>query len=594
VTRGQLAAGLTLAAGAAVLAAAVVWIGRTTLRLEAAEAEGHRLAAQEEKARLALWRLDSTLTAIIGRENSLSAERFTAPESGPDAVSFVRRRFEEEPPGQKKPPPPVRIAAAAPPPQDTPVPKLPVQPVQQNQPLQQAATTPPEPAPSQQAAQNQNARDEQNRLNANEFDQRVHNAGEQITFITHLPPPASTPEPKPAQELKPAPVQEVLEVPATAAAPPVRSAPHPRPARRPEPSHVETTFQPVWKDGELYLVRRVREDGKIRIQTLWVDWPALRGSLLSQVRDLLPDAGLLPIASGEEADPGRRLALLPVRLETGPPPLLEKPAGWTPAQLTVVTGSGAIALSGLAVAALLIGSLRQSQRRADFVSAVTHELRTPLTTVRMYTEMLAEGMVPPDGQAAYIATLHSETERLGHLVENVLAYSRLEGQTGKARLEMLEIEPLLASIADRLGARAARDGFTLVIHPMDEQGAAVTADAAALERILFNWVDNACKYAAEATDRRLEIRPLVRDRFVVLRLTDHGPGVPTEARRRIFHPFHKSAARAAITAPGVGLGLALSRRLARSQGGDLRLGEETEKGEGAVFELLLRRGTQSL
>jgi signal transduction histidine kinase len=587
VTRGQLAAGLTLAAGAAVLAAAVVWIGRTTLRLEAAEAEGHRLAAQEEKARLALWRLDSALTAVIGRENSLSAERFTAPESGPDTVSFARRRFEEEPPGQEKPAPPVRIATAAPPPAATP-------PVQ----IQQAAATPtapPETTPIQQAVQETG--EAQSRLNTTEYEQRLRNAANQTSFVPPDEPRSkakSPPEPRveptpPAQ--KPPESTPIPEIPKMVAAPPIHPAPHPQPTRRQEPSRVETTFQPTWSGGELYLVRRVRQDGRVRRQTLWVNWPALRTSLLDQVRDLLPNADLRPIASGEEADPGRQLALLPIRLETGPLPPPETQPGWTPAQLTVATGSGAIALSGLAVAALLVGSLRQSQRRADFVSAVTHELRTPLTTVRMYTEMLAEGMVPPEGQATYIATLHTETERLGHLVENVLAYSRLEGQIGKARLETLEIEQLLAGIADRLDERAARDGFTLVVHPLDEraQVTAVTADAAALERILFNWVDNACKYAAEATDRRLEIRPLLRDRFVVLQLTDHGPGVPPEARKRIFRPFHKSAARAAVTAPGVGLGLALSRRLARSQGGDLRLGEEIGRGEGAVFELLVRR-----
>lgn len=568
MTRGQLAAGLTLAVGAAVLAAAVVWISRTTLRLEADEAEAHRVAAQEEKARLALWRLDSALTAIIGRENSLSAERFITPESASEPVSFARRRFEEEPPAPAKPAQPVRVARAAPPPAAR-------SPIQQ---VQQAAATPAAPTeltPIQQAAQESG--EAQSRLNTTEYEQRLRNAAGQSSFVLSDEPRAeSTPIPK----IAPAP-------------PPPRPAERPRVIHRPGPSRVESTFEPTWSGGELYLVRRVRQDGKIRRQTLWVNWPALRSSLLEQVRDLLPTADLRPIAAGENADPGRRLALLPLRLETGPLPPPEKPTGWTPAQLTVATGSGAIALASFAVAALLIGSLRQSQRRADFVSAVTHELRTPLTTVRMYTEMLAEGMVPPDGQAAYIATLHNETERLGHLVENVLAYSRLEGQTGKARLETLEIEPLLASLADRLGERAARDGFSLVVHPVDEP-VQVIADAAALERILFNWVDNACKYAAEATDRRLEIRPFRRGNFVVLQLTDHGPGVPPEARRRIFRPFHKSAARAAVTAPGVGLGLALSRRLARSQGGDLRLGEEIDQGEGAVFELLLRRGPQAL
>ena len=68
-----------------------------------------------------------------------------------------------------------------------------------------------------------------------------------------------------------------------------------------------------------------------------------------------------------------------------------------------------------------------SERRGAFVSAVTHELRTPLTTLRMYTEMLADGMVPDEPRRrSYLQTLRAEADRLGHLVENVLAYSRLE------------------------------------------------------------------------------------------------------------------------------------------------------------------------
>lgn len=533
MTRGQLAAGLTLAAGAAVLAAALVWISRTTLRLEAAESEAHRLAAQEEKARLALWRLDSALTSIIGRENARPADRFTAASAEPDA--FAHRRFEVDPAGIA--PVPVALLAKA---------------LERQTPLQQAEATP-APSPKDAAAF-------QNQLNTAEFEQRSRNAGEQSSFVLPAVPPPPKPQPQPA--------------------------PRPAPVRRPEPSRVETTFQPAWVGSELYLVRRVRENGKARLQTLWIDWPGLRTNLLSQVQDLLPAADLQPVATGETADPGRRLALLPVRLEPGPLPPPASAPGWTPAQLTLATGTGAIALAGLAVAALLLGSLRQSQRRADFVSAVTHELRTPLTTVRMYTEMLAEGMVPPGGQAAYLATLHTETERLGHLVENVLAYSRLERQPGTAQRETLGIEKLLERMEDRLRERAARDGFTLVLHD-GASGEQVTADPDALERILFNWVDNACKYAAEAADRRLEIQPQRRGRHIVLRLTDHGPGVPRDARRQIFRPFHKSAARAATSAPGVGLGLALSRRLARSLGGDLRLATDSPTGQGATFELLL-------
>jgi signal transduction histidine kinase len=118
----------------------------------------------------------------------------------------------------------------------------------------------------------------------------------------------------------------------------------------------------------------------------------------------------------------------------------------------------------------------------------------------------------------------------------------------------------------------------------------VLVDRAAVERILLNLMDNACKYAAGGADARLEVRPLRRGRHLVLHFQDHGPGISRVERRRIFRPFHKSAARAAGGVPGVGLGLPLSRRLARSMGGNLRLADPGPRG-GAAFELSLRRAT---
>jgi signal transduction histidine kinase len=96
-------------------------------------------------------------------------------------------------------------------------------------------------------------------------------------------------------------------------------------------------------------------------------------------------------------------------------------------------------------------------------------------------------------------------------------------------------------------------------------------DRSAVERILFNLVDNACKYARSASDRRIHLDAEVDDRAVRLTVSDHGPGIAPEEARRLFRPFHKSARDAAQSAPGVGLGLALSRRLARSLGADLHV-----------------------
>ena len=110
------------------------------------------------------------------------------------------------------------------------------------------------------------------------------------------------------------------------------------------------------------------------------------------------------------------------------------------------------------------------------------------------------------------------------------------------------------------------------------------ANALALEQILFNLVDNACKYAAAATDRTIHLSATSDDAAVFLRVRDHGPGIRAGAAR-IFHPFKKSVQEAANTAPGLGLGLALSRRLARSMGGDLRVDPAVTDGAGFILTL---------
>jgi signal transduction histidine kinase len=235
------------------------------------------------------------------------------------------------------------------------------------------------------------------------------------------------------------------------------------------------------------------------------------------------------------------------------------------------------------------GAVTLSERRGAFVSAVTHELRTPLTTFRMYTEMLADGMVDERRRDRYVRTLQAEAERLGHLVENVLAYARLERNRHGGRVEVLPVAEVVARCQEHLAARAAQAEMTLVVAIDAAADAELRVDAAAVERVLFNLVDNACKYAASATDRRIHLEAgAPAGGAVTLRVRDHGPGVDPRDARRLFRPFSKSAKEAAQTAPGVGLGLALGRRLARAMGGALRVEPNTtERGGGACFALQL-------
>jgi signal transduction histidine kinase len=123
--------------------------------------------------------------------------------------------------------------------------------------------------------------------------------------------------------------------------------------------------------------------------------------------------------------------------------------------------------------------------------------------------------------------------------------------------------------------------------PDDVPALTVRTNALALEQILFNLVDNACKYAGAAAEKRIELTGQSEGNVVVLRVRDHGPGIPPAQAARLFRPFSKTAQEAANTAPGLGLGLALSRRLAQSMGGDVSL--DTAAGVGATFVVTLPR-----
>ena len=352
-------------------------------------------------------------------------------------------------------------------------------------------------------------------------------------------------------------------------------------------------MQPEWIGQELLLARRVSVDGRDYVQGSWLDWPSIRSSLLAEVQDLLPAAGLQPAREKDDTVAAFRLAALPTRLVPGAIPW-QSGVAVSSLRMPLVMAWACMLLAALAVAVLVKGAMSLSERRATFVSAVTHELRTPLTTFRLYTEMLEEGRVSgEERRRQYLVTLRSEAERLCHLVDNVLAYARLErGRPGR-RLESVNLKDFLAQAAERLADRAGQAGMHLVV--TDAQCAAapsprpsdnVQADAPAVEQILLNLVDNACKYAASAENRAIEIAATVSPPWATIRVRDHGPGLSADERRTLFKPFHKSARRAAESAPGVGLGLSLSRRLARDMGGDLRLDEQVT--DGACFVLTLR------
>lgn len=340
-------------------------------------------------------------------------------------------------------------------------------------------------------------------------------------------------------------------------------------------------FRPLWFKDSLFLIRRGMTLTTFA-QGILVDRAALENILLKEATVYLPNAKLCRPMEG--ADDSFVLASFPLKLVPGSigltPETIPKSirnsllAGWVTAVIAVITAFF-----------LITNVMKLSERRASFVSAVTHELRTPLTTFRLYSDILQSDAVSPEKRPYYLNTLSREADRLSHLVENVLAFSKIERGSARSSVSEHPIGELLESMRERFEARLA--AAQLRLEMKTDTSLRCMIDSNALEHILFNLIDNAAKYAAGSEPPVVSIEISTKNKLLEIKVSDFGPGISHAECKKIFRPFHKSAKQAAETKPGVGLGLALSNRLARSMGGKLGCGNRTDGHTGAVFVLTL-------
>jgi len=252
----------------------------------------------------------------------------------------------------------------------------------------------------------------------------------------------------------------------------------------------------------------------------------------------------------------------------------------------MATGFGALLLvvMGLAVYFLREGGreIREARDRVTFVNQVSHELKTPLTNIRMYAELLADRLdEDEDGTSTgYVGVIVSESRRLSRLIGNVLSFAR----KGRGKLAVHPapglVDDTLAEVVDQFRPGLESKGVAIDFRP----GAPgqVGFDADALGQILGNLLGNVEKYAASG--KKVEVMSRREGDRTVIDVTDYGPGVPESMREKVFRPFYRISSKVADGVTGTGIGLSISRDLARLHGGDLTL----EPGDaGARFRVIL-------
>jgi len=254
-------------------------------------------------------------------------------------------------------------------------------------------------------------------------------------------------------------------------------------------------------------------------------------------------------------------------------------------EMVLVGLSGAVVIAGLIVIMLAAARERKlSNLKSDFVANVSHELKTPLSLVRMFGELLQSGRVESEEkQRQYLQIIVSESERLGALIENVLDFAKVE--RGKAAYEFVEgnVEDVVARAVEACRLRAERQNIALelVVAP---NLPTVKLDERAIEIAVINLVDNALKYAPGGDSISISLSSV--DRFVEIAVTDQGPGIPVEDRKRVFERFERGKGPVGRQVRGSGIGLALVKHIAEAHGGKATVAQALP--HGSRFSITLK------
>jgi signal transduction histidine kinase len=257
-------------------------------------------------------------------------------------------------------------------------------------------------------------------------------------------------------------------------------------------------------------------------------------------------------------------------------------------QAAVYTWSGAlvillIVICGCIAAQSVSRQIRLNRLKNDFIATVTHELKTPLSSMRVLVDTLLEGNYEGERTATeYLQLISRENERLSHLIDNFLTFSRME--RNKQAFEIAQVSPveIANSAADAVRTKFEKNDVDFgleVTKPLPM----IEADKDAMVTVLVNLLDNAYKYSKD--DKRIELKVFREDGYVCFAVKDNGIGMTRRQVKKVFNRFYQADSSLSRRVEGAGLGLSIVKFIVDAHSGKVIVVSRPEKGSTFTVKL---------
>jgi len=246
----------------------------------------------------------------------------------------------------------------------------------------------------------------------------------------------------------------------------------------------------------------------------------------------------------------------------------------------------ALIITGLILNTIfLVREIRRSEQHDAFLNSVTHELKTPIASIKLYLETLKSREVSPEKRAEFYDVMLSDSNRLLHTVEQVLAAGRAGEKKRQMNVENVDVSSVLYRASQIVRRRYNLDDNILrITDPADDL--LVLGDEADLITVFVNLLDNAVKYSGDDRKISVRIKKTALNNKVDVFIRDNGLGIPQDELKRIFKRFYRVPNASAKETKGTGLGLAIVRTIVKKHGGKISV-ESKGENRGTTFVVQL-------